>query len=227
MNKSELKEKIKQVYQAKFAKKVDLENPTPITLDDTRFSILVKFPEIKEVLIKLLTSQFDLFLKDIQWVAPRPTTFRIILSNDQPFYLIYTDRTWIAKVEGKKYYLLNISEEEQAADSISRILAYGVNEVKKEEVVSKEETPKEDNEPTPKEEPEELKEIEGESEVELNKTTLMSVLGPEKLATLKSFGANKNGWVSIHKKLAKKLGMSLDKFYENNLEEKVRDIISK
>ena len=193
MNKEELKNKIKQIYQSKFTKKIDLENPSPITLDMSRFPILVKFPQIKQVIIDLLTNQYDLFLKDIQWVAPRPTTFRIILTNDQPFYLIYTDRTWIAKIEGKKYYLLNINEEEQAADALSRILSYGVNDVAKEEVV-KDETPEEDKTEKPEEktEPEELKEIEGESEVELNKTTLMGVLGPEKLSTLKSFGANKN-----------------------------------
>ena len=59
------------------------------------------------------------------WVAPRPTTFRILLSNEQSFYLIYTDRTWIGKVEGKKYYLLNLSEEQNCIEAIARILSYG------------------------------------------------------------------------------------------------------
>jgi len=66
-------------------------------------------------------------MTDIQWVAPRPTTFRIILGNSETFYLIYTERSWIAKIEGKKYYLLNLSEEESAAESIARILSYGIN----------------------------------------------------------------------------------------------------
>ena len=39
--------------------------------------------------------------------------------------LIYTERSWIAQVEGKKYYLLNLGEEEMAAESIARLLAYG------------------------------------------------------------------------------------------------------
>jgi hypothetical protein len=94
-------------------------------LDTTRFPVLVKFPTLKDTIIKLLTDQYDLFIKDIEWVAPRPTTFRIVLANDQPFYLIYTDRTWIGKVEGKKYYLLNLSEEQNCVESIARILAYG------------------------------------------------------------------------------------------------------
>jgi hypothetical protein len=96
-----------------------------VSLDTTRFPVLAKFPTLKETIIKLLTDQYDLFIKDIEWVAPRPTTFRIILANDQPFYLIYTDRSWIAKVEGKKYYLLNLSEEQNCIEAIARILTYG------------------------------------------------------------------------------------------------------
>jgi len=86
---------------------------------------LTKFPELKKVLVDLLTSDFDFFLASIDWVAPRPTTFRINLKNGQDFYLIYTPKSWIAQVEGKKYYLLNLNEEESACESISRILRYG------------------------------------------------------------------------------------------------------
>jgi hypothetical protein len=56
-----------------------------------------------------------------------------VLANDQVFYLIYTDRTWIGKVEGKKYYLLNLSEEQNCVESIARILAYGTKVEKTEE----------------------------------------------------------------------------------------------
>ena len=37
----------------------------------------------------------------------------------------YNERSWVAKVEGKKYYLLNLDEEERAAKSVGRILQYG------------------------------------------------------------------------------------------------------
>jgi hypothetical protein len=39
--------------------------------------------------------------------------------------LTFDPRSWIAQVEGKKYYLLNLDEEEMAAKAVSRILAYG------------------------------------------------------------------------------------------------------
>ena len=86
---------------------------------------LTKFPELKEIIISLLTTDFDPFLSSIDWVAPRPTTFRINLRNNENFYLIWMGRSWIAQVEGKKYYLLNLPEEERAVEAIARILRYG------------------------------------------------------------------------------------------------------
>ena len=148
MTKDELKDKIKalvkQIYSdTTKSTEVDLDSPSVVSLDNERFPVLVKFPTLKDTIIKLLTDQYELFLKDIEWVAPRPTTFRIILGNDQVFYMIYTDRTWISKVEGKKYYLLNLSEEQNCIEAIARILSYGAKaEVTKEEV-PKEETPAE------------------------------------------------------------------------------------
>jgi len=86
---------------------------------------LTKFPELKKVIVTLLTADFNSFVASIDWVAPRPTTFRVNLKNDQEFYLIWMNRSWIAQVEGKKYYLLNLPEEERAVEAIARILRYG------------------------------------------------------------------------------------------------------
>jgi hypothetical protein len=142
MTKSEFRNRIKTLVKQVYSKvstpstesnEIDLDNPPTVSLDNTRFPVLNKFPTLYDTLVKLLTVQFDLFLKDIEWVAPRPTTFRIILGNDQVFYLIYTDRTWIGKVEGKRYYLLNLSEEQNCTEAIARILSYGAKEVVKEE----------------------------------------------------------------------------------------------
>jgi hypothetical protein len=130
MTKDEFKDKIKTLVKQVYAKtekstEIDLDSSSVVSLDSVRFPVLVKFPTLNDTIIKLLTDQYDLFIKDIEWVAPRPTTFRIILANDQVFYLIFTDRTWIGKVEGKKYYLLNLSEEQNCIEAIARILSYG------------------------------------------------------------------------------------------------------
>jgi hypothetical protein len=124
MNRDELKNKlrvlVKQVYS----------NQTITPEEAIQYDELTKFPELKKVLVDLLTAEYDSFLASIDWVAPRPTTFRINLKNDQNFYLIYGKRSWIAQVEGKKYYLLNLPEEERAAQSISNILRYGIKDEK-------------------------------------------------------------------------------------------------
>ena len=126
MTKSELRDKIKSIaLQNLKPKSIDLDKGNDVSLDALKFPVLGKFPDLKKIIVSLLTKQYEVFMSDIQWVAPRPTTFRIVLANKETFYLMYTERSWIAKVEGKKYYLLNLSEEESAAESISRILSYG------------------------------------------------------------------------------------------------------
>jgi len=136
-SKKELVDKIqaiaKRVYAAKTAGETSIEaqedtfgvTPDDVNFEEELFPVLAKFPKLKEVIIDLLTDQYGDFISDIWWVAPRPTTFKVILANDQYFYLIYTERSWIAQVEGKKFYLANLNEEERAAESIARILRYG------------------------------------------------------------------------------------------------------
>jgi len=94
---------------------------------------IVKFPELREVIISLFTNQYPSFIEDIDWISPRPSTFRVNLKNNQFFYLIYNKRSWVAQIEGKKYYLLNLPEEERAAEAITRILSYGKKEEEGEE----------------------------------------------------------------------------------------------
>ena len=111
-----LKALTKQVYS----------NMTITPEEAVQYDELTKFPELKKVIVDLLTPEYDSFVASIDWVAPRPTTFRINLQNGQMFYLIYGKRSWIAQVEGKKYYLLNLPEEERASQSIANMLRYGV-----------------------------------------------------------------------------------------------------
>ena len=119
MTKAEFKERIKGLAfeVIKDRKKAEI---AAVEYDE-----LTKFPELKKIIVTLLTADFDPFLASIDWVAPRPTTFRINLKNDENFYLIWMGRSWIAQVEGKKYYLLNLDEEEYACQAIARILQYG------------------------------------------------------------------------------------------------------
>ena len=127
MTKDELKEKIKVLVKQVYKPEI-LTGNNKISLDAPKFPVLEKFPELKEIIVNLLTDQFEIFVTDIQWVAPKPTTFRVVLGNGETFMLTYSPRSWVAQIEGKKYYLLNLSEEESATESIARILAYGTQE---------------------------------------------------------------------------------------------------
>jgi hypothetical protein len=118
MNKDELKSRIKGLAAD------ILKNRKKAETKFVEYDELTKFPELKSIIIDLLTVDFDPFLSSIDWVAPKPTTFRINLKNGQSFYLIYNERSWIAQIEGKKYYLLNLAEEQHATEAISRILRY-------------------------------------------------------------------------------------------------------
>lgn len=120
MTKDKLKEKIRVLVKQVYIDKAKT------TIAAAEYDELTKFPELKKVLVDLLTPDFDFFLASIDWVAPRPTTFRINLKNGTSFYLIFTPRSWIAQVEGKKYYLLNLNEEESACEAIARQLRYQV-----------------------------------------------------------------------------------------------------
>lgn len=119
MTREELRDKIRALTLKVIADKKEVDSKAQ------EYDELTKFPELKEIIVDLLTIQFNDFIDSIDWIAPRPTTFRINLRNGESFTLIYTERSWIAQVEGKKYYLLNLDEEERAAESIARILSYG------------------------------------------------------------------------------------------------------
>ena len=119
MTKAELRQKIKTLAVTVMAEKAKTDDAA-LAYDE-----LVKFPALKDIIVDLLTDQFDSFLESVDWVAPRPTTFRINLLNGESFLLMFTDRSWIAQVQGKKYYLLNLDEEERASLAINRILRVG------------------------------------------------------------------------------------------------------
>ena len=119
MNKADFKERIRLLVKQVYSNTKEAEAAA------VEYDELTKFPELKAVIVDLLTHEFDNFLASIDWVAPRPTTFRINLRNNENFYLIWMERSWVAQVEGKKYYLLNLPEEENCAQAIANMLRYG------------------------------------------------------------------------------------------------------
>jgi hypothetical protein len=120
--------------------------------------MLQRFPQLRQTLEKLLTMQFRLFVDDIQWVAPRPTTFKVILPNKQYFNLIWNTQDFIVKVSGKKYDMLTLQERERAIKSIAELIQYGpINaNMSPEDLAQQNLTPASGESSTPPVEPEEL-----------------------------------------------------------------------
>ncbi len=88
----------------------------------TEYKLLQNHPEIIPILSDLMTADFPMFVKDIEWLSPKPATYKVILENDQFFYLYDLERSWVAEVSGKKHYLLSLGEETMASNAISRLL---------------------------------------------------------------------------------------------------------
>ena len=118
MTKGELKDRIKVLALQKYGK-VEQETDIPFEFEE-----MTRFPELKSVILDLLTLDYDSFVESIDWVAPKPTMFRINLKNGYSFYLTWNERSWAATIEGKKYYLLNTPEKQRALASLSRLLRH-------------------------------------------------------------------------------------------------------
>ena len=103
------------------------EEPTPeepgeengAVLEDATDTILAKFPTVKAAIVKLQTEDFKEFVDSVDWISPRPTTFRINLKNGQDYILKWTGSTFEAQIMGKRYYINKISDYQQALDKLN------------------------------------------------------------------------------------------------------------
>jgi len=130
MQKSEFIAKIKDLAKTVYAEKSNpLADAKEIEDIVTKFPVVNKFPPLKKIMEDLFDFQYEPFIEDVEWVAPKPTTFRIKLVNGADFYLIYLGEdegkgVFTAQVAGKKYYLESLPEQQQASEAIARLLRY-------------------------------------------------------------------------------------------------------
>ena len=88
-------------------------------LKDSTDQILQKFPTLQAAIIKLQTEDFKQFVSEIDWISPRPTSFRINLKNGQNYILKWTGTGFEAQIMGKRYYINKIDDYQQALDKLS------------------------------------------------------------------------------------------------------------
>ena len=95
------------------------EAPKETVLEDATDQILAKFPTLKAAIVKLQTEDFKEFVDSIDWISPRPTSFRVNLKNGQDYILKWTGKSFEAQILGKRYLLSNIAEYQQALDKLA------------------------------------------------------------------------------------------------------------
>jgi hypothetical protein len=92
--------------------------------------ILIKYPSLQKTLINLMSDAYKDYLTGIYIMAPKPTTFKVLLHNGQYFYLTYLGKAYQCEVSGRKYYLMAIGEKERAILAIANLLKLGRPSVK-------------------------------------------------------------------------------------------------
>jgi len=102
------------------------EEPKPGSFEaDPMAFILKKYHTLNELMIELMTKDFAEYVDGIFIMAPKPTTFKVMLHNGQYFFLTYLGRAYEATIEGKKYYLMGLGEKERCMTAIARLLRFG------------------------------------------------------------------------------------------------------
>tara|TARA_R110000782_G_scaffold270331_1_gene370381 strand:+ start:985 stop:1491 length:507 start_codon:yes stop_codon:yes gene_type:complete len=117
--------RIKQLIKEELEDFISSNNS--ITFEDNPLEFIIqKYPSLDATIAELLTNNYRDYITGIYVMAPKPTTFRVLLHNGQEFYLIYGPKAYIVKVSGKKYNLMNLVEEQFAIKSIAQLLELGM-----------------------------------------------------------------------------------------------------
>jgi len=84
--------------------------------------LLNKFPTLERAITSLFTEDYDEFIDSIDYVAPKPSTFKVNTANGQHIYLKYTGKGFEAEIMGKKYALNMLTDYQQALDKLNELL---------------------------------------------------------------------------------------------------------
>jgi len=94
-------------------------------LEDATDIMINKFPTLKAAIIKLQTEDFKSFVNSIDWVSPRPTAFKVNLTNGQSYTLKWLGEGFEAQILGKRYYINKVNEYQQALDKLAVLYKEG------------------------------------------------------------------------------------------------------
>jgi hypothetical protein len=105
---------------------IDVPKDEPITFESNPLEyILQTYPSLNRTIEDLMTPDFRNYVTGIYIIAPKPTTFKVVLHNNQSFYMKFMGKTYEIKAGGRRYYLLNLGEFENAVEKIATLLSIG------------------------------------------------------------------------------------------------------
>jgi len=116
--------KLKDLKQLIFEAYIEVLKEQNAVLSTGSEEILAKFPTLRKNLENLFTKDYNTFVKEVKYTAPKPTTFTVVLANDQEFYLKWMGKGFEAQIGGKKYYLGRVNEYQQALDKLNELLKH-------------------------------------------------------------------------------------------------------
>jgi hypothetical protein len=128
LNKNLIKEFIKSKIR-----KIIKEEQEQIQNDAKSKYLVQRLPPLRRALELLLSKAYENFITNVQLEAPKPATFKVVLTNGLEFYLIYNggkdnekfdlvNATFIAKIAGRNYDLASMSQSQQAMQKLSQQL---------------------------------------------------------------------------------------------------------
>lgn len=124
MTKQELKDKIKMVVNRVYP---DIQKP-PLKYSEEKKIYII--PELRNIVIELFTLQYNIFLRKIEWVSPNPTTFRLVLNNNNHFYLTWMSYYWKCEILGKTFLLNDVPQKLLCTKYLTDLLKYSNAESK-------------------------------------------------------------------------------------------------
>lgn len=137
ITKKELKSLIKECYVEYYRRKSDrllMEDAEKdekmvygegAKLPDATDQMLAKFPTLKHALVRLHSEDFRDFVQGIEYVSPKPTVFRINLTNGQDYTLKWLGEDFEATISGKPYYLGQLVGFQQALNKLAILYQEG------------------------------------------------------------------------------------------------------
>lgn len=121
MNKQDIRQLLEEVYFEVLEENLLKED----ALKTSTQMILGKFPTLRDTIEQLLTKEYGHFIDEIHWVSPKPSTFKVQFKSGQAFLLKWLGKGFQAQIEGKRFFLPNVSEYQAALERLNELLKHG------------------------------------------------------------------------------------------------------